>query len=116
MTYKEILKRKLVHDASGIRNPHDYDWQPAEITKVYCPVDVTGAPKQHYINVCGLIGRLYQIRDGVDKWSFEFGGFYHWHKPLAEVIPLAQEQMIRVATLKINLEFKAFKKQIKNGK
>lgn len=38
MTYKEVLKRKLVFDASGIDDPENYVWGKAGVTNVYYPV------------------------------------------------------------------------------
>ena len=45
MTYQQIIDNKLVHDASGLKHPEDWDWQiPAGITNVYYPVERTRFP------------------------------------------------------------------------
>ena len=39
LTFSKLLKRKIVFDASGIDNPHEWMWGKSGSTDVYFPVE-----------------------------------------------------------------------------
>jgi len=68
---------------------------------------------EYIITACGLTGRIYRTMSHPDRYSFQLcDRFYHWSQPLVDVLPKAKEQMIRVATVRINNEFKQLQRRI----
>ena len=75
--------------------------------------------KQYVIKVGNIEGIIYQTHEGKDKYSFQLGGFYNWHKPLKWVVREAEAAMLAAIARRNQREFsklrRAINKEMKTG-